>query len=266
MQRVLFILNFWSHSPILYHRLDAAGASVHQDRTSNSGKLSKNFFVKHSKRCFFQKRTFCDLITYRMKWLWWGSICWQKQKLHTSEELARELNEKLRNINNENMMLRVKQKEDLKHWIGLESKLSMTKAVSHQLTDTFHRIEVQVFEGLSLRYSPSSVTEILWSVVSLYLYHSEHVMLLPALFLDNDYYLSRIKFSMTQTRALDAPVLNAAGRSKTLLEGMLAERLRFFLKATQQIDDLSKKFSISDKEKALCKYSLSAILTHNCRL
>ncbi|GFQ02438.1 synaptonemal complex protein 1 [Phtheirospermum japonicum] len=54
------------------------------------------------------------------------------------------MEEKLQNAFNENAQLKVKQNEDEKLWRGLESKLSSTKTLCSQLTETLQQLNVQV--------------------------------------------------------------------------------------------------------------------------
>ncbi|KAK8692310.1 hypothetical protein V6N13_075778 [Hibiscus sabdariffa] len=54
------------------------------------------------------------------------------------------LEDKLQNAFNENAKLKVKQKEDEKLWKGLDSKLSSTKTLCDQLTETLHHLASQV--------------------------------------------------------------------------------------------------------------------------
>ncbi|KAB1204072.1 Synaptonemal complex protein 1 [Morella rubra] len=65
-------------------------------------------------------------------------------KLKKSMEHIRVLEEKLQNAFNENAKLKVKQKEDEKLWKGLESKLSSTKTLCDQLTETLQHLASQV--------------------------------------------------------------------------------------------------------------------------
>ncbi|KAL7118022.1 hypothetical protein ACP275_03G109700 [Erythranthe tilingii] len=65
-------------------------------------------------------------------------------KLRKLTEQISMLEEKLRNAFNENAQLKVKQKEDEKLWIGLESKFSSTKTLCDQLTETLEQLNVQV--------------------------------------------------------------------------------------------------------------------------
>jgi len=57
------------------------------------------------------------------------------------------LEEKLQTALNENAKLKVKQKEDEKLWQGLESKLSSTKTLCDQLTETLQVLASQVQDG-----------------------------------------------------------------------------------------------------------------------
>ncbi|CAA0809927.1 Synaptonemal complex protein 1 [Striga hermonthica] len=57
------------------------------------------------------------------------------------------MEEKLRNAFNENAQLKVKQKEDEKLWIGLESKFFSTKILCDQLTETLQQLNVQVHQA-----------------------------------------------------------------------------------------------------------------------
>ncbi|KAF7829938.1 synaptonemal complex protein 2 [Senna tora] len=61
-------------------------------------------------------------------------------KLKKSLEHVHALEEKLQNAFNENAKLKVKQKEDEKLWKGLESKLSSTKTLCDQLTETLQQL------------------------------------------------------------------------------------------------------------------------------
>ncbi|KAL3845561.1 hypothetical protein ACJIZ3_002964 [Penstemon smallii] len=65
-------------------------------------------------------------------------------KLKRLTEQIRMLEEKLQNAFNENAKLKVKQKEDEKLWIGLESKFHSTKTPCDQITETLQRLTVQV--------------------------------------------------------------------------------------------------------------------------
>ncbi|KAF5196286.1 Synaptonemal complex protein [Thalictrum thalictroides] len=65
-------------------------------------------------------------------------------KLKKSTEHVHALEEKLQNAINENAKLKVKQKEDVKLWKGLESKFSSTKALCDQLTETLQQLAGQV--------------------------------------------------------------------------------------------------------------------------
>lgn len=71
----------------------------------------------------------------------------QSSKLKKLTEQISILEEKLQNAFNENAQLRVKQKEDEKLWIGLESKFSATKTLCDQLTETLQQLKVQVQHG-----------------------------------------------------------------------------------------------------------------------
>ncbi|KAJ9561068.1 hypothetical protein OSB04_006228 [Centaurea solstitialis] len=68
-------------------------------------------------------------------------------KLTKLSENIRVLEEKLQTAYNENAKLKVKQKEDEKLWRGLESKLSSTKTLCDQLTETLHLLADQVQEA-----------------------------------------------------------------------------------------------------------------------
>ncbi|KAL5559001.1 hypothetical protein UlMin_035212 [Ulmus minor] len=68
-------------------------------------------------------------------------------KLKKSMEHIRSLEEKLQNAFNENAKLKVKQKEDEKLWIGLESKFSSTKELCDQLTETLQHLASQVHDA-----------------------------------------------------------------------------------------------------------------------
>ncbi|KAI3784103.1 hypothetical protein L1987_43195 [Smallanthus sonchifolius] len=57
------------------------------------------------------------------------------------------LEDKLQHAYNENAKLKVKQREDEKLWRGLESKLSSTKAIGDQLTETLQTLADQVQNG-----------------------------------------------------------------------------------------------------------------------
>ncbi|XP_031392918.1 synaptonemal complex protein 1-like isoform X2 [Punica granatum] len=65
-------------------------------------------------------------------------------KLKKSMELVRALEEKLQTALTENTKLKVKHKEDEKHWKGLESKFSSTKTLCEQLTETLQILAGQV--------------------------------------------------------------------------------------------------------------------------
>ncbi|KAL5992408.1 hypothetical protein ACLOJK_013326 [Asimina triloba] len=68
-------------------------------------------------------------------------------KLKKSSENVRALELKLQDINNENAKLKVKQKEDAKLWTGLDSKLTSTKTLCDQLTETLQHLAGQVREA-----------------------------------------------------------------------------------------------------------------------
>ncbi|XP_057795848.1 synaptonemal complex protein 1-like [Salvia miltiorrhiza] len=65
-------------------------------------------------------------------------------KLKKLTEQMSVLEEKLQIAYNENVKLKVKQKEDEKLWKGLESKISSTKTLCDQLTVTLQQLNVQV--------------------------------------------------------------------------------------------------------------------------
>uniref|UniRef100_A0A803N0N5 Synaptonemal complex protein 1 n=1 Tax=Chenopodium quinoa TaxID=63459 RepID=A0A803N0N5_CHEQI len=65
-------------------------------------------------------------------------------KLKKSLEHIHVLEEKLQAACNENAKLKVKQKEDEKHWQGLESKFSSTKTLCDQLSETLQLLACQV--------------------------------------------------------------------------------------------------------------------------
>ncbi|KAK4493187.1 hypothetical protein RD792_017950 [Penstemon davidsonii] len=65
-------------------------------------------------------------------------------KLKRLTEQIHMLEEKLQNAFNENAKLKVKQKEDEKLWIGLESKFYSTKTPCDQITETLQQLTVQV--------------------------------------------------------------------------------------------------------------------------
>lgn len=71
----------------------------------------------------------------------------QNSKLKQLTDHIHVLEEKLQNAFNENAKLKVKQKEDEKLWRGLESKLSSTKALCDQLTETLQHLASQVQDG-----------------------------------------------------------------------------------------------------------------------
>ncbi|XP_058086217.1 synaptonemal complex protein ZEP1-like isoform X2 [Magnolia sinica] len=68
-------------------------------------------------------------------------------KLKKSAENIRALELKLQETSNENAKLKVKQKEDVKLWKGLDSKLSSTKTFCDQLTETLQHLAGQVREA-----------------------------------------------------------------------------------------------------------------------
>lgn len=72
----------------------------------------------------------------------------QNSKLKKLTEQMSVLEEKLQIAYNENVKLKVKQKEDEKLWKGLESKFSSTKTLCDQLTETLQLLDVQVQQGM----------------------------------------------------------------------------------------------------------------------
>eukprot|EP01018_Ginkgo_biloba_P005006 Gb_09289 [translate_table: standard] len=68
-------------------------------------------------------------------------------KLKKSTEQIRGLETKLQDVSNENAKLKVKQKEDAKLWKGLDSKLSSTKTLCDQLTETLQHLASRVQEA-----------------------------------------------------------------------------------------------------------------------
>lgn len=60
------------------------------------------------------------------------------------------LEAKLQNAFNENVKLKVKQKEDEKLWNRLQSKFSSTKFLCDQLTETLSHLTSQVHNGTRL--------------------------------------------------------------------------------------------------------------------
>ncbi|KAJ7557411.1 hypothetical protein O6H91_05G125700 [Diphasiastrum complanatum] len=74
-----------------------------------------------------------------------------KAKLQKSEEQIRSLESKLRDISNENAMLKVKQNEDMKLWKGLDSKVLSTRTYFDQITDTLNDLENQVQQAESTK-------------------------------------------------------------------------------------------------------------------
>ncbi|KAK1263435.1 Synaptonemal complex protein 1 [Acorus gramineus] len=68
-------------------------------------------------------------------------------KLKRSAEQIHVLEKKLQNLSIENEKLRVKQKEDEKHWKCLDSKLSSTKTMCEQLTETLQQLVGRVQES-----------------------------------------------------------------------------------------------------------------------
>lgn len=74
----------------------------------------------------------------------------QNSKLKKTVEQINHLESKLQCANNENAKLKMKQKEDAKLWKGLDSKLSSTKTLCNQLTDTLQHLAGQTSEGKEL--------------------------------------------------------------------------------------------------------------------
>lgn len=73
----------------------------------------------------------------------------QNSKLKKAVEQIQFLELKLQDVNNENAKLMVKQKEDSKLWKGLDSKLSSTKTLCNQLTETLQHLAGQTSAGKS---------------------------------------------------------------------------------------------------------------------
>jgi hypothetical protein len=67
--------------------------------------------------------------------------------LRRATEQINLLEGKLQQAVNENAKLKVKQTEDLKLWQGLDSKLSSTKTLCDQLTETLQQLASQTEQG-----------------------------------------------------------------------------------------------------------------------
>lgn len=68
---------------------------------------------------------------------------------------------KLQDMSHENVKLKAKQKEDATLWNGLELKLSSTKTICDQLTETLQHLSDQVQGGRPL-FSPLKIW--IWKV------------------------------------------------------------------------------------------------------
>lgn len=68
-------------------------------------------------------------------------------KLRRATEQINLLEGKLQQAVNENAKLKVKQNEDSKLWQGLHSKISSTKTLCDQLTETLQQLASQTEQG-----------------------------------------------------------------------------------------------------------------------
>ncbi|CAM6109399.1 unnamed protein product [Calypogeia fissa] len=70
-----------------------------------------------------------------------------KTKLRKSEDQVRTLESKVQDMNNENAMYKVKHKQDMKLWQGLDSKFLSTATFCDQLAETLKLLDCQVKEA-----------------------------------------------------------------------------------------------------------------------
>lgn len=77
----------------------------------------------------------------------YGFIWIQHVKLRRATEQINIIEGKLQQALNENAKLKVKQTEDSKLWQGLDSKLSSTKTLCDQLTETLQQLASQTEQG-----------------------------------------------------------------------------------------------------------------------
>lgn len=77
----------------------------------------------------------------------YGFVYIQHTKLRRATEQISLLEGKLQQAVNENAKLKVKQNEDSKLWQGLDSKISSTKTLCDQLTETLQQLASQTEQG-----------------------------------------------------------------------------------------------------------------------